>query len=132
MNVEQDVICINLRHEKIIIKYLQEIQALMDKITIEDESYEEFLCVLADIIVIHNENGVYAYNDPFVRSEWFYTLPNMVYWASLGYLCAIEKKHLDIDKVIVRLSKILVKTIKELDKMVLINPSHDNDKTLLN
>jgi hypothetical protein len=132
MNVEQDILCMNLRHQGIILEYLQEIQSLMDRITIEEENYDEFLGVLADIIMVHNETGSYAYKDPLTRDKWFYTLPNMVYWAALGYICAIEKEHLNIDKVIVKLSKILIKTIKRLEKMALINPSYDNDETILN
>lgn len=132
MNVEQDIFCMNLRHQGIIVEYLQEIQSLMDRITVEDEDYEEFLVVLAEIIEVHNETGSYAYKDSLMRDKWFYTLPNMVYWAALGYLCAIEREHLNIDKVIVKLSKILIKTMKKLEKMALINPGCDNDKTLLN
>jgi hypothetical protein len=132
MNQETDIFCMNLSHRGIVLQYLGEIQRLMDKITIKDDNYDEFLDVLADIIEMHNEQGAYAYSDPFVRDKWFYSLPNMVYWASMGYLAAIDKKHLNMDAVVVKLSRILIKTIEKLEKMVLINPGFDNDKTLLN
>ncbi len=132
MKGESDIFCMNMGHQGIILEYLSEIQDLMDRISLNDEEYDEFLSVLADIIDVHNEQGVYAYTDTFIRDKWFYSLPNMVYWASLGYLCGIEKKHLNIDKVVVKLSKILVKTVSRLERMVLINPGPENDKTILN
>ena len=132
MNLESDILCMNFRHQDIILDYLSEMQALMDKISLEDEEYEDFLSILTTMIEIHNEQGSYAYKDAFFRQKWFYSLPNMVYWACLGYLCGIETSHLRVENVIKKMSKILIKTIKKLETMALINPGEDNDKTLLN
>lgn len=132
MELDNDIYCMNMSHQSIILDYLSQIQALMDKITLEDEDYEEFLSILATMIEMHNEQGSYAYKDVFYRQKWFYSLPNMVYWACMGYMCGIETKHLKMEVVILKLSKILVKTIKRLDKMALINPGFDNDETILN
>ena len=132
MNLESDIFCMNLSHQSIVLDYLSEIQSLMDRITLEDDQYEEFLGILAAMIDVHNEQGTYAYKDAIFRQKWFYSLPNMVYWASLGYLCGIETTHINIENVIKKMSKILIKTVKKLDKMVLINPGFDNDETILN
>jgi hypothetical protein len=121
-----------MSHEGIILEYLSDMQDLLDKISLNDDGYDEFLELLAVIIEIHNDNGAYAYNDPLYRDKWYFSLPNMVYWASLGYLAAIETEHVNIDKVILKMAKTLTKTIKKLERMVLINPSFKNDKTLLN
>ena len=104
----------------------------MDKISLEDEEYEDFLSILTSMIEIHNEQGTHAYKDAFYRQRWFFSLPNMVYWACLGYLCGIETSHLRVENVIKKMSKILIKTIKRLEKMALISPGLDNDETLLN
>ena len=128
----EDIYCMNTTHQEIILDYLGDIQALMDRITLEDETYDVFLDTLAAIIEVHNEQGTYVYRDPLLRNEWFFNLPNMVYWACLGYLAGIETSHLNIDKVIGKISKMLISTIQKLETMALVNPSYENDKTLLN
>ena len=132
MDFENDIFCMNLTHQAIIMSYLGEMQELMDKITLEDDNYEEFLVLLSSLIDIHNEQGLHAYKDMFIRQKWFFSLPNMIYWACLGYLCGIETEHLRVENVIKKMSKILIKTIKKLEKMALISPGFDNDETILN
>ena len=132
MEYENDIFCMNLTHQAIIMSYLGDMQDLMDKITIEDDNYEEFLVLLSDLIDLHNEQGLMAYKDALYRQDWFFSLPNMVYWACLGYLCGIETEHLKVENVIKKMSKILIRTIKKLERMALISPGFDNDKTILN
>ena len=132
MESGSDIFCMNMSHQAIILEYLGQMQDLMDKVTLSDNDYEEFLTVLADMIEMHNEQGAYAYQDVFYRQKWFYSLPNMVYWACMGYMCGIETGHLKMEGVILRMSKILVKTMAKLEKMALISPGFDNDETILN
>jgi len=132
MRGEQDIFCINMGHQGIVLEYLSEMQDLLDKISLNDEDYDEFLEIMTVIIEVHNDNGSYVYADPLLRESWYFSLPNMVYWASMGYIAGIETKHVNMDKVVLKMSKILMKTIKKLEKLVLVNPSFSNDKTLLN
>jgi len=132
MDIDNDIYCMNNKHKEIILDYLNQMQGLMDRVTLDDDAYEDFLTVLAEMIDMHNENGAYAYQDALYRQTWFYSLPNMVYWACLGYMCGIDTEHLKMDKVILKMSKILIKTTARLERMALINPGLDNDKTLLN
>ena len=132
MDNQDDIYCMNITHQEIILDYLSDIQALMDKITLEDDNYDVFLDTITSIIEVHNEQGSYVYKDPLLRNEWFFSLPNMVYWACLGYLAGIDTSHLNMDKVIGRVAKMLLNTITKLENMALVNPSYENDKTLLN
>jgi hypothetical protein len=132
MNTESNVVCLNLRHETIVTDYLRAIQSLMDRVTNNDDDYDHFLSVLAQIIEIHNQQGISVYKDPLLREEWFYSLPNMVYWACLGYLCGLELKVGDIEKITLKMSKILIKTMTKLETMTLISPNPYGDNTLLN
>ena len=67
MSTESNVVCLNLRHETIVTDYLRAIQSLMDRITNNDDDYDHFLSVFAQIIEIHNQQGISVYKDPLLR-----------------------------------------------------------------
>jgi len=129
---ENEIFCLNRWHEGIVLEYLSDIQSIIDMSTAEDDDYEAFLDVLTQIIIVHNQNGEDSYLDTIFRSEWLYSLPNMVYWAALGYLAVLPKNEEEIDIIVTKLAKRLTKVNERIGKMVLINPFVDGDKTILN
>jgi hypothetical protein len=131
MNNDNTILCLDELHEKILISYLSDIQDIIDDITIEDEKYDSFLEIMSQIIVIHNENGTKSYLDGVLRDNWLYSLPNMVYWASLGYISSLGLNKEDLTYIIKKISNRLSITIETIKNMSLISPLF-NDKTLLN
>tara|TARA_R110001632_G_scaffold105752_2_gene215288 strand:- start:8583 stop:8981 length:399 start_codon:yes stop_codon:yes gene_type:complete len=129
---ENEIFCLNRWHEDIVLDYLSDVQDIIDMSTADDDDYEAFLDVLTQIIMVHNENGEDSYLDTIFRSEWLYALPNMVYWAALGYLAVIPKDEGQINIIVTKLAKRLTKVNDRIGKMVLINPFIDGDKTILN
>jgi hypothetical protein len=125
------LLCLNKAHENIILSFLQDIQSIIDDITIKDEDYEGFINILAEIITTHNENGLKAYSDELFRDDWVYSLPNMVYWAALGYLSALSMEKTSLVKTISKLSNRLSITTQSIENMALIYPLY-YDKTILN
>tara|TARA_B110000858_G_scaffold2551_1_gene2869 strand:+ start:6936 stop:7334 length:399 start_codon:yes stop_codon:yes gene_type:complete len=132
MYSENEIFCLNRYHEEIILDYLSDIQMIIDMSTAEDDDYEAFLDVLTQIIMVHNNNGEDEYLDTIFRSEWLYSLPNMVYWAALGYLAVIPKDDDQINAIVTKLSKRLTKVNNRISNMILIHPFVDGDKTILN
>ena len=132
MYSEYEIFCLNRWHEEIVLDYLSDVQAIIDTSTADDDTYEAFLDVLTQIIVVHNKNGEDSYLDTIFRSDWLYSLPNMVYWAALGYLAVLPKDEEEIDVIVTRLAKRLTKVNNRIGKMVLINPFVDGDKTIMN
>ena len=132
MYSENEIFCLNRYHEEIILDYLSDIQMIIDMSTAEDDDYEAFLDVLTQIIMVHNNNGEDEYLDTIFRSEWLYSLPNMVYWAALGYLAVIPKDDDQINAIVTKLSKRLTKVNNRISNMILIHPFVDGDNTILN
>jgi len=132
MYSEYEIFCLNRWHEEIVLDYLSDVQAIIDTSTADDDTYEAFLDVLTQIIIVHNKNGEDSYLDTIFRSDWLYSLPNMVYWAALGYLAVLPKDEEEIDVIVTRLAKRLTKVNNRIGKMVLINPFVDGDKTIMN
>jgi len=132
MYSKNEIFCLNKFHEEIVLDYLADIQEIIDVSTADDDDYEAFLDVLTQIIMVHNNNGEDEYLDTIFRSEWLYSLPNMVYWAALGYLAVIPKDEEEIDVIVTKLSKRLRKVNNRIGNMLLIHPFVDGDKTIMN
>lgn len=126
------IICLNVTHEGIILDFLSDVQVIIDTATVRDEDYDSFLTVLSNIIIQHNEKGELAYRDTIFRNNWLYNLPSMVYWASIGYISALEEKREDIPVIASKLAERLSKVNDSIGLMVLYNPEFGNDKTKLN
>tara|TARA_B100001094_G_C18055641_1_gene732336 strand:- start:731 stop:1096 length:366 start_codon:yes stop_codon:yes gene_type:complete len=119
-------------HEEIVLDYLGDMQAIIDLITEKDDNYESFLDVLTQIIVVHNKNGEKAYLDTIFRSEWIYSLPSMVYWAALGYIAVLPREDGEIDEIVLKLSRKLMRVNRRLGQMILMKPYTEDDNTYLN
>ena len=132
MEKENPIICANGHHEDIILHFLAGVQNIVDEASVKDEDYENFLDVLTQIIEVHNENGLIAFKDSVFRDTWFFSLPEMVYWASLGYLSSLNIEADNLPKVLKKLHKRLRKTYGEIEIMILIYPHLEMDETYLN
>lgn len=112
--------------------FLADVQSIIDDATEKDDDYDSFLNILANIILNHNERGEMAYKDTVFRNNWLYNLPSMVYWASLGYISVLRGKTEDITTIATKLAIRLENVNDSIGRMILLNPSFDDDKTLLN
>lgn len=132
MFYQQHIICLNLAHETIILDFLNDIQGIIDEATERDEDYESFLNVLANIIVHHNENGEMAYRDTLFRNNWLYTLPSMIYWASIGYVSGLSDLNASQQMIASRLAVRLARVNDSIGRMILFDTTLDNEKVILN
>tara|TARA_R110000796_G_scaffold209835_1_gene326109 strand:+ start:77 stop:475 length:399 start_codon:yes stop_codon:yes gene_type:complete len=126
------IICLNSSHEAIIIDYLNSVQHIIDEATDSDEDYDCFLDVLANIIMKHNVDGEMAYSDTIFRNNWLYSLPSMIYWASLGYISILKNNNEGLEVTAKRLAKKLDEVNDDIGRVILFYPEFDDDKTLLN
>tara|TARA_R110002073_G_scaffold88016_2_gene209006 strand:- start:20502 stop:20900 length:399 start_codon:yes stop_codon:yes gene_type:complete len=131
--INQDyIICLNSLHEVIVLDYLNDVQSIIDDATANDEDYDSFLNVLANIIMKHNKDGEMAYKDTIFRNSWLYNLPSMIYWACLGYVSALINKNEEVGLVAGKLAIRLDEVNDSISKLILYRPNFDDDKTLLN
>ena len=126
------IVCLNTTHEIIIMDFLSDVQSIIDNATENDQDYDSFLNVLANIILHHNESGEMAYKDTIFRNNWLYNLPSMIYWASIGYVSVLPGKNDDITVTATKLAIRLAEVNESIGRMILYNPNFDDDKTLLN
>tara|TARA_Y100001937_G_scaffold100886_1_gene138263 strand:- start:373 stop:771 length:399 start_codon:yes stop_codon:yes gene_type:complete len=132
MNKENPIVCANGHHEDIILHFLAGVQNIIDEASIKDEDYDNFLNVLTKIIDVHNENGLIAFKDSVFRNDWYFSLPEMVYWACLGYLSSLTMEEGSLPQVLKKLHKRLRRTYSEIEIMILIYPHLEMDETYLN
>ena len=132
MEKHNPIICANGHHEDIILHFLAGVQNIVDEASVKDEDYENFLDVLAQIIEVHNENGLIAFKDSVFRNDWFFSLPEMVYWACLGYLSSLRLESDNLPNVLKKLHKRLKRTYGEIEIMILIYPHLEMDEKYLN
>lgn len=126
------IVCLNTTHEIIMMDFLSDVQSIIDNATENDQDYDSFLNVLANIILHHNESGEMAYKDTIFRNNWLYNLPSMIYWASIGYVSVLPGKNDDITVTATKLAIRLAEVNESIGRMILYNPNFDDDKTLLN
>ena len=112
--------------------FLGDIQRIIDNATEKDEDYDSFLSVLTNIIMQHNDNGELAYKDTIFRNNWLYSLPSMVYWASIGYISALEGRREDIPSIASKLAGRLSKVNESISLMVLYSSDLGDNNTMLN
>ena len=132
MFTQDYIICINTTHEGIMLDFLGDIQRIIDNATEKDEDYDSFLSVLTNIIMQHNDNGELAYKDTIFRNNWLYSLPSMVYWASIGYISALEGGREDIPSIASKLAGRLSKVNESISLMVLYSSDLGDNNTMLN
>jgi len=126
------IVCLNTTHEIIMMDFLSDVQSIIDNATENDQDYDSFLNVLANIILHHNESGEMAYKDTIFRNNWLYNLPSMIYWASIGYVSVLPGKNDEITVTATKLAIRLAEVNESIGRMILCNPNFDDDKTLLN
>ena len=110
--------------------FLNDIQGIIDDATEKDKDYDSFLNILANIIMQHNENGDIAYRDTIFRNNWLYSLPSMVYWASIGYISALSHKNVSTAMVASRLAVRLARVNDSISRMILFDTNLDEEVIL--
>lgn len=132
MDKDYPILCANGHHEDIILHFLAGVQRIIDDATVEDEHYDNFLDVLSKIIEVHNESGLTAFKDSVFRKDWYFSLPEMVYWACLGYISSLSVEPSGLTTILKKLNERLRRTHNEIEVMILIDPYLGSDETILN
>ena len=98
-----EIVCDNIKHKRILEKYLQYVKASIYYMT-EHESgkFGDFIDTLETIITYSNEFREDNERQNSLMNEWRYMIPNLVVFASVGFLSGIKRKSISKDVEILK------------------------------
>jgi hypothetical protein len=85
-----DVYCLNKIHTKLVFNFLSELQSVIDKSVSHDKRCEKFDLVVEQAIIVHNGIGVLSIDGDITSDDWYLSLPNNLYWATIGFFAALD------------------------------------------
>ena len=98
-----DIVCDNIKHKKILEKYLHNVKGGIYHITEEENigKFNDFNDILDMIISYSNEFGQDHKQDESLMLEWRYMIPNLVVFSAVGFLAGIDRDGIrkDIDRM---------------------------------
>jgi len=124
-----DIYCLNKRHTEIVFSFLCDLQSVIDKSVSHDKRCEKFDSVIEQIIVVHNGIGILSLDGEITKDEWYLSLPNNLYWATLGFFASLddydESPLLDIYKE--EALDVIEKYIRKLKNSLIIQSITDGE-----
>lgn len=131
MKENAEIYCLNKRHSSIVCEFLQDLEDIINEVAYYDEDYEGFKEVIERIILFHNGLGAYAMEGEVDKINWYLSMPNTVYWATVGYFAAItpEKKE-DLDEYKEKVLSLISIVIKKLELSLLIQPGTEAEEKI--
>tara|TARA_R110002074_G_scaffold1973_3_gene11876 strand:+ start:3349 stop:3750 length:402 start_codon:yes stop_codon:yes gene_type:complete len=109
-----DIYCLNKRHTSIILDFLSDIEDIIEELE-EDYENSSFYIVIEKIVEYHNAMGALVMKSNIPKQEWYLSLPNNIYWASIGYLSSLDEEN--EEKTVECCRKILSLVDVTLDKL---------------
>jgi len=94
-----EILCDNIEHKQILDNYLQYIKGSVYYITEEHEigKFGDFMEAINAIITYSNEFREDNARQNYLMNEWRYMIPNLVVFASIGFLAGINRKSISHD-----------------------------------
>jgi len=117
MDENVKIMCVNDKHELIIVYFLEQIQQYVDEITEHDEDFEVFLNVLIELIAKSNENVIFSFLGAEYTEKWLSELPMTVYFAVVGYMHLIDVSLMDLIDTTEKLNNLVNETLDELQNV---------------
>ena len=131
MNKNAEIYCLNKRHSSIVCEFLQDLENIINEVAYYDEDYDGFKDVIDRIILFHNGLGAYAMSGEIDKTNWYLSMPNTVYWATVGYFAAITpEKEEDLDKYKEKVLSLISGVIKRLELSLLIQPGTETEEKI--
>ena len=117
MDENVKIMCVNDKHELIIVYFLEQIQHYVDEITEHDEDFEVFLNVLIELIAKSNENVIFSFLGAEYTEKWLSELPMTIYFAVVGYMHLIDVSLMDLIDTTEKLNNLVNETLDELQNV---------------
>ena len=131
MRENLEIYCLNKRHSNIVCTFLEDLEDIVSEATDYDEEYEGFKDVIDRLIVFHNGLGFYAMDGDIDNMSWYLSMPNIVYWAVVGYFAALTpKKDVNMDEYRKKVLSLIEEVIKDLEMSLLIQPGTESDEKI--
>ena len=88
-----EIVCDNIEHKQILVNYLQYVKGSVYYITEEHEAgkFGDFMETINAIISYSNEFREDNERQTSLMNEWRYMIPNLVVFASIGFLAGIKR-----------------------------------------
>tara|TARA_R100000152_G_C6757891_1_gene181744 strand:+ start:1031 stop:1435 length:405 start_codon:yes stop_codon:yes gene_type:complete len=114
------IYCLNKRHSKIVKDFLSELEAIINEATYYDDDFAGYQEIIKNFITFHNELGLYAIMGEVDYENWYKSLPNNVYWASMGYFAAVQsEEHEDVGIYKLKVLSLISETLVKLDRSLI-------------
>jgi hypothetical protein len=117
MDENVKIMCVNDKHELVIVYFLEQIQQYVDEITENDEDFDVFLNVLIELIAKSNENVIFSFLGAEYTEKWLSELPMTVYFAVVGYMHLIDVSLMDLIDTTEKLNNLVNETLDELQNV---------------
>ena len=117
MDENVKIMCVNDKHELVIVYFLEQIQQYVDEITENDEDFDVFLNVLIELIAKSNENVIFSFLGAEYTEKWLSELPMTVYLAVVGYMHLIDVSLMDLIDTTEKLNNLVNETLDELQNV---------------
>jgi hypothetical protein len=108
-----------------------QLEGIINKATFYDEDFEGYKEVMERFISFHNELGIYALLGEVDYENWYISLPNNVYWATLGYFASVEVSDgEDLDKFKGEVFALISKTLTRLDRSLVVQSWTESEEKI--
>jgi len=131
VNKNAEIFCLNKRHSSIVCEFLEDLEDIINEVAYYDEDYNGFREVIDKIILFHNGLGAYVMLGDIDKTTWYLSMPNTVYWATIGYLAAItprKEEYLDESKE--KVLSLISNVTKRLEMSLLIQPGTEIEEKI--
>lgn len=126
-----DIYCLNKRHSKIVCGFLRDLEVIINDATYYDEDFKGFKEVMEKFIFFHNELGISAAIGDVDYENWYLSLPNNVYWATIGYFASVQcKEEDDLDEFKEEVFSLIYRTINKLNRSLIVQPWVENQEKI--
>ena len=131
MNENAEIFCLNKRHSYIVCEFLRDLEDIINEATLYDEDYDGFKEVIEKIILFHNGLGAYAVTGEIHNLNWYLSMPNTAYWATIGYFASLTpKKKEDLCEYKEKVLSLISVVIKRLETSLVIQPGTENEEKI--
>jgi hypothetical protein len=131
MSYEVEIFCLNKRHSNIVTEFLRNLEDIINEATYYDEEYEGFKGVIERVILYHNGLGINTMEGEVDKINWYLSMPNTVYWATVGYFAALTpKKEENLDKYRKKVLSLIENVIERLELSLLIQSGTESEEKI--
>tara|TARA_R110001592_G_scaffold86130_7_gene254234 strand:- start:1643 stop:2047 length:405 start_codon:yes stop_codon:yes gene_type:complete len=122
---------LNNGHEEIITEFLDDMQGMISDYTLYEEDFDSYKSIILGTVEYHNSSYDSVQIKVLSETSWILSLPNNLYWATLGFLSTTRcKSDIKKSKFDDEMLTLIIDTITNLESVLLMVAHHDDDNKM--